>query len=668
MKRILSIFLLSITLLFPNNSGATIQWANNATSLIADSGGITSGATSVTVTTGEGDKFPEVASPHYFMITFVDVSGNREIVKVTARASGSNTMTIVRGQEGTSPRAFAEGSFVDQRITASSLDDFSETVTEFRQPGPDASRYANFNAAVAGTAAGETLTVSSSMNLTSNIATTGITVKFTGNGEVVQTASYTLDIPTLISVDNHIFSNFSAGEVTLGDTVIAIPEWWNGDIQSAIESAEGNSKKIKLEDTSYTTSDILTISSDLTIYSTRDTTVTLTVAKDSVFDVTGKLIIRGGLTIDADSKADNCIYFNTDMPELEYVIFKNSNSKCLSNENDAANAVGELLLDHCEAIDCGRGFHAYGVSGAHVTSVRMLDCKTSGTTGDEPGNIWYFQDHVNVQVIGGHFEGDAGAGPNAYICDNVQITGGYYKDILRGPTVGKNTKNFTITGNTSNGCVFSGISIDLKDGASYPDGHGVVVGNTMFECGYSIYSQAKKVAIIGNISVDNQTSGAAFRINGADDVYVDGNTLIGVGANVAVRAADSSVLRLGDNYTDSTHIDAYAVDATSRIDYANVPAAFTAAGDISNNYDIIQLDCTAGVLDFDLPPEALGVSKGKKWLFIKVDNSANKATISIDNADGTINGGASLDFGASAQYSMLWVVSIGGGAYIGYAP
>lgn len=131
MKRILSTFLLSIALLFPNISGATINWANNATSLIADSGGISAGATSVTVTTGEGDKFPAVASPHYFMITFVDVSANREIVKVTARASGSNTMTIVRGQEGTSPRAFAEGSFVDQRITAGSLDVFSHTASAF---------------------------------------------------------------------------------------------------------------------------------------------------------------------------------------------------------------------------------------------------------------------------------------------------------------------------------------------------------------------------------------------------------------------------------------------------------------------------------------------------------------------------------------------------------
>jgi hypothetical protein len=129
--RILSIVFITVLFAFPQGANATIKWANNATSLVADVGGIDSLDTSVTVTTGEGDKFPAVASPHYFMITLVDVSGNREIVKVTARTAGSNTMTIVRAQEGTSAREFAQGSYVDQRITAGSLDEFSRAVDVF---------------------------------------------------------------------------------------------------------------------------------------------------------------------------------------------------------------------------------------------------------------------------------------------------------------------------------------------------------------------------------------------------------------------------------------------------------------------------------------------------------------------------------------------------------
>lgn len=133
MKRIKSavfFMLLSYSILLPYNAMATINWANNATSLVAG-GGILSGDTSVTVTTGQGDRFPAVASPHYFMMTLIDVSGNREIVKVTARTAGSDTMTIVRAQEGTAAQAFAAGSYVDQRITKHSLDAFSEVAEQF---------------------------------------------------------------------------------------------------------------------------------------------------------------------------------------------------------------------------------------------------------------------------------------------------------------------------------------------------------------------------------------------------------------------------------------------------------------------------------------------------------------------------------------------------------
>jgi len=106
---------------------ATIKWTNNATSIINDAGGISAGATSMTVYTGHGDRFPAVSSPHYFMVTLVDTSGNREIVKVTARTSGSNTMTIVRAQESTTAQAFAQGSLVELRITKNALDYLSKS-------------------------------------------------------------------------------------------------------------------------------------------------------------------------------------------------------------------------------------------------------------------------------------------------------------------------------------------------------------------------------------------------------------------------------------------------------------------------------------------------------------------------------------------------------------
>ncbi len=128
MKRRFAVILLILALLlWFSPASATIQWTNNATSVIADVGGISAGATSLSVTAGHGDRFPAVASPHYFMVTLVDSSGNREIVKVTARTTSSNTMTIERAQEGTSARVFAAGSLVELRVTKNALDYLSKS-------------------------------------------------------------------------------------------------------------------------------------------------------------------------------------------------------------------------------------------------------------------------------------------------------------------------------------------------------------------------------------------------------------------------------------------------------------------------------------------------------------------------------------------------------------
>lgn len=97
----------------------SIQFANNATGGL--SGAIETDSTSLEVKTGQGDRFPDVADPDYFYVTLVDGSGNREIVKVTARASASDTMTIVRAQEGTSARAFQEDDVVELRLTAGTI-------------------------------------------------------------------------------------------------------------------------------------------------------------------------------------------------------------------------------------------------------------------------------------------------------------------------------------------------------------------------------------------------------------------------------------------------------------------------------------------------------------------------------------------------------------------
>ena len=93
-------------------------YTNNASTILAS--GITNSATSLTVQTGNGAKFPNPTSPDYFMCTLQGVSGTPiEIIKVTARST--DTFTIVRAQEGTTASAFNANDIVELRITAGEM-------------------------------------------------------------------------------------------------------------------------------------------------------------------------------------------------------------------------------------------------------------------------------------------------------------------------------------------------------------------------------------------------------------------------------------------------------------------------------------------------------------------------------------------------------------------
>lgn len=95
-----------------------INLANNATSKLA--GSITAASTAISVQSGEGAKFPAPVSPNWFPVTLIDASGNIEICKCTARSG--DILTVSRGQEGTTARAFSAGSRVSLRITKAVLD------------------------------------------------------------------------------------------------------------------------------------------------------------------------------------------------------------------------------------------------------------------------------------------------------------------------------------------------------------------------------------------------------------------------------------------------------------------------------------------------------------------------------------------------------------------
>jgi len=94
------------TLLFSNDASTTLQ------------SGIGAGATTAVLAAGTGSLFPNPASGEAYFTTFLDASTQqtKEIVLVTARAG--DTITIVRGQQGTTARAWNAGDLAAQLVTA----------------------------------------------------------------------------------------------------------------------------------------------------------------------------------------------------------------------------------------------------------------------------------------------------------------------------------------------------------------------------------------------------------------------------------------------------------------------------------------------------------------------------------------------------------------------
>ncbi|NBQ80285.1 MAG: hypothetical protein EBT99_17080, partial [Betaproteobacteria bacterium] len=97
-----------------------IIFANNAVSTLAAS--ITSSALSFSVAAGDGNLFPLPLAGEYYLVTLTNTAGSIEIVKVTARTG--DVMSLERGADQSSPRAWAAGDRVELRLTRAALGEF----------------------------------------------------------------------------------------------------------------------------------------------------------------------------------------------------------------------------------------------------------------------------------------------------------------------------------------------------------------------------------------------------------------------------------------------------------------------------------------------------------------------------------------------------------------
>jgi hypothetical protein len=102
---------------------------NNAESTLAT--GIDADDTTVVVATGHGARFPAPGTDEYFDLTLVSADlATVEIMKATARSTDS--ITVVRAQQGTSGAAFSVGATVSHRLTKGALDELRDQLLDQR--------------------------------------------------------------------------------------------------------------------------------------------------------------------------------------------------------------------------------------------------------------------------------------------------------------------------------------------------------------------------------------------------------------------------------------------------------------------------------------------------------------------------------------------------------
>jgi hypothetical protein len=102
-----------------------LKVANNAFGTL--NAGITNSDTTIVVNAGDGARFPSLSAGDYFFATLIDTTNNLEIVKVTARST--DTMTVVRGQDSTTARAFSTNDRFELRPVAALFDEFASRAT-----------------------------------------------------------------------------------------------------------------------------------------------------------------------------------------------------------------------------------------------------------------------------------------------------------------------------------------------------------------------------------------------------------------------------------------------------------------------------------------------------------------------------------------------------------